>query len=184
MAGDVVVRIEGVSEAKAALRLLPIHLQKRVLLGALRTAARLVQKAARSKVRVLSGLAPAALAGRRTPGLVKRKISVRVSKTAKERGAVGVFVGVRPAPGARYRTLTRTVAGLQFKRRRQVAASKRGTKDDPFYWQWLEFKTAKRPAYPFLRPAAAQLPAALAEFSRQLAPQIRRLNRAPKEIKP
>lgn len=187
MASDgVFVRIEGLPDVKAALRDLVPRLRRKAIADSLRAGARLVQREARRLAPVLklstySGAA-AVRRGVRTPGLVRRKISVRTSKLAARRGDVGVFVNVRPAK-----------------------AGQRGAKSrlDPFYWRWLEFgwnpagadRTAAgkrerrrrnaagaakaKPGARFLQGGALMLRAALQTFARELGPRIARLNAGP-----
>jgi hypothetical protein len=116
----------------------------------------------------------------RTKGLLKRKISVRVSKQSRSEGNVGVFVNVRPAK-----------------------SGDRGanSKLDPYYWRFVAFgtkahtikpKTAKALAFGgrvvkmvkhpgtkgtnFLEAGADALPQALAAFERDAVPAIEALN--------
>ncbi len=172
MAADgVTVKVEGIDELKRALKALPGKMRRQVLTQSLRAGARVVQKAARVAAPVLSASTPY-----RTRGLLKRKISVRVSKASRAAGNVGVFVNVKPA-----------------------AKSARGSKSplDPFYWRFVAFgtkahtikpKTAKGLAFGgrvvtmvrhpgskarnFLDAGAAALPAALAAFEAAAIPAI------------
>lgn len=174
MASDgITVKIEGIEELKRALAEIPQALRKKVLLGALRKAARVVSGAAKAAAPVLSTPSPY-----RTRGLVKRRISVRTSKEARRSGDVGVFVNVRPAPGAKYKTVRGSFLGVKTRTRTLVKASQRGARSptDPFYWRFLEYGTRKMRARPFLMPAADRLPEALAVFEREVIPQIEKLN--------
>lgn len=167
MASDsaVSVEIKGIDELKRALADITPQLRKKVLLSALRKAARVVSGAAKAAAPTLQTQTPY-----RTKGLVKRRISVRTSKEARKAGDVGVFVNVRPAPGAKYKR----VGG----QRTLAKASQRGAKSatDPFYWRFLEFGTKKMSARPFLKPAADRLPEALRVFEAEVIPQIEKLN--------
>lgn len=151
MADSVKVTVNGIDELKRALAELPGKLRRKVLVKALRAGAKEVQKAARVAVPVLSAPSPY-----RTKGLLKRKISVRVSKESRRAGDVGVFVNVRPA-----------------------AKGQRGAKSklDPYYWRFVEFGTKKMTARPFMQPAAEALPQALAAFEREAVPAIEALNK-------
>lgn len=127
------LRIEGLTQLNATLRALPERLEKNVVLGALRAAAQVIRKDAMARVPVLQNPHP-----NRKPGTVRRAITVRRSRTTKN----SVYVGV---------------AGLS---RKSIAAFKASgaqngavNPDDPYYWIFLEFGTAKMPAKPFLRPA-------------------------------
>lgn len=170
-ADGISVKITGIDDMRRALAEIPQVLRKKVLLGALRKAARVVSKEAKAQAPVLAGSSPY-----RTRGLVKKRISVRTSKEARRAGDVGVFVNVKPAAGARYKTTRGSFLGVKTRTRSLVKASQRGTKDDPFYWRFLEFGTRKMAARPFLRPAADKLPEALAVFEREVIPQIEKLN--------
>lgn len=173
-------KVRGIPELREALRGIVPKLRVRALRNALAAGARIVQREARSKTPVISPAALAVRKGYRKPGTVRDAISVRTSRAAKAKGDVGVFVNVRPAKGARFKTQTRSLLGLKLKRRVQVAASQRGAKspNDPFYWRFLEFGTAKgtRP-FGFLQAGAARLDEALAVFIRRIGPAIERLNR-------
>lgn len=174
MAADVKVEVNGIDELKRALTALPSKLRRKVLVKALRAGARVVQKAARAAAPVLAVPHPY-----RTNGLLKRKISVRVSKQSRSEGNVGVFVNVKPLKGG-------------------------GAKNklDPYYWRFVAFgtrahtikpKTAKGLAFGgrvvrmvkhpgskgqnFLDAGAAALPAALTAFEREAIPAIEALNR-------
>ena len=172
MASDgITVKLEGIDELKRALAEIPQTLRKKALLGALRKAARVVSKEAKAKAPVLKEASPY-----RTKGLVKRRISVRTSKDARKAGDVGVFVNVKPAPGAKFKTTRSSFLGVKYKQRVLVKASQRGTRDDPFYWRFLELGTKKMGKREFLRPAADKLPEALAVFEREIGPQIAKLN--------
>lgn len=176
MAADVKVEVKGIDELKRALADLPSKLRRKVLVKALRAGAREVQKSARAAAPVLALPSPY-----RTKGLLKRKISARVSKQSRSEGNVGVFVNVRPAK-----------------------SGERGTKSklDPYYWRFVAFgtkahtikpKTAKALAFGgsvvkmvkhpgskgrnFLEAGAGALPAALAAFEREAIPAIEALNR-------
>lgn len=173
MAGDVVVKIGGIEQLNAALRALPDKLRKRVMLKALRKAARVVLVEARDHVPVLKG--PAKY---RTPGLVKKRITMRTSKESRKAGNVGVFVNVKPAEKAKYASETVRVGRVKFKTKRLVRASQAGAKspNDPFYWRFVEFGTRKMKAQPFIKPAGDRLEAALAVFEQSALAGIAELN--------
>lgn len=168
MVADIVVRVLGVEQCREALRGLPMKLRRRGLLNALRAAARIVQREARRRTPVLklttySGSA-AYRAGRRNPGTVRDATAVRVSKEAGRRGAVGVFVNVRP--------LKRSAIAA-FKGRTGLKAA--ANPDDPFYWRFINFGTRKKAGARALEAGARQLPLALREFERTLGPAVRKL---------
>lgn len=154
-------QIRGFDDLAAKLREIPKAMRKRVLRNALAAGGRLVRDTARASAPVLQGSAPY-----RTPGLVKSSIVVRTSKVARRAGDVGVFVNVRPAKGAKYRS------------GKLVRASDRGAKSklDPFYWRFLEFGTVKMAARPFLKPAASRMPQALTIFQEQVGRWIAKTN--------
>lgn len=176
MADSVSVKVNGIDELKRAMAALPSKLRRKVLVKALRAGAKIVQKAARAATPVLA--APTAY---RTRGLLKRKLSVRVSKESRSQGNVGVFVNVKPA-----------------------GKGNRGAKNplDPFYWRFVAFGTkahtikpltakglafggrvVKQVRHPgskpsnFLQAGADALPAALAAFEREAIPAIEALNK-------
>ena len=185
MAADgITVKLEGIGELRRALAALPDKLRRRALVTIMRAGGRVVLKAARAAVPVLA--TPNAY---RTRGLLKRRLSVRVSKQDRRAGDVGVFVNVKPVKGG-------------------------GAKNplDPYYWRFVAFgtkphdikpKTAKAlysgarmvgadlhggrffkmvkhpgtQARNFLEAGAAVLPAALAEIQRAAVPAIEKLNK-------
>lgn len=151
MADSVKVTVNGIDELKKALAALPGKLRRKVLVKALRAGAKEVQKSARAAVPVLA--VPTAY---RTKGLLKRKISVRVSKESRRNGDVGVFVNIKPA-----------------------ANGQRGAKSklDPFYWRFVQFGTKKMTARPFMEAGADALPEALTAFEREAVPAIEALNK-------
>lgn len=130
------VAVRGADDIARKLRAIPDALRKQALRTSLAAGARLVRDDARRNAPVLR--APSRY---RKPGTVRDAISVRTSKVARRAGNVGVFVNVRPAKGARYRTSTTRFLGVQSRTRVQTRASQRGarSRDDPYYWQWLEF---------------------------------------------
>jgi len=171
----VTVKVD-VSELRRRLAELPAKLRRKVLVKALRAGARVVQRATRSAIPVLATPHPY-----RTKGLLKKRLTVRVSKEARKRGDVGVFINIKPLPKA-----------------------ERGTKNpkDPYYWKWVAFGTAphvitaktprkslkfgnifrKSVNHPgikgknFLEAGAEALPQALAAFEREAVPAIEALN--------
>lgn len=145
-------KVTGIPDLKAALASIAPKLRKRVLRNALAAGARLVRDAARKETPVLKSSLKVPY---RTPGTVKKAISVRTSKIARRAGDVGVFVNVRPAK-----------------------VGQRGAKNpaDPFYWRFLNFGTAKMRGYHFLEAGAKQLGAALEKFKSVIGPQISKLN--------
>lgn len=156
-------QIRGFDDLAAKLRAIAPALRRRVLRNALAAGARLVRDDARRAAPVLVNPAQVPY---RTPGLVRSQIVVRTSKEARRKGDVGVFVNVRPAKGAKYRNGA------------QVRASQRGarSKNDPFYWRFLEFGTRKMAARPFLKPAAGRLPQALSIFQQQVGRWMEKTN--------
>ena len=183
MAGDgVFAKVEGLPDLRAELQGLPAKLKVRALRNALAAGAREVQKAARAATPVISASDPMVRKGYRKPGTVRQAIRVRTSKRDRREGNVGVFVNVRPAAGAKYKTRTATALGglLKARDRVMVKASQRGAKspNDPYFWRFIEFgtKTGTR-AYGFLQKGADALPRALEVFVKKIGPAIQKLNR-------
>lgn len=145
-------RVKGIPELKAALLAIVPKLRRQALRTALAAGARIVRDDARKRAPVLQ---PTIKAPYRTPGTVRKAITVRTSKVARRAGDVGVFVNVRPAK-----------------------KGQRGAKNktDPFYWRFLEFGTRKMAARPFLKPAASLLQQALEKFKSVLGPKLQQLN--------
>lgn len=177
MADEIFMRLTGVDEFKRALTELPKVLRRRVLRNALAEGARVIQRPAKAAAPVLT-----LPTRRRRPGTVRTNIAVRTSKLARQRGDVGVYVGVKPLRGARERKLGRRGAD---------------NPNDPFYWWWQEFgwtpagrrgsrsvrrasqaRRGRIPGKRFLSAAAQNHgPAAIATFMRAVVPQIEKLNR-------
>lgn len=159
MAGEL-VRLTGVEDLKRALRELPWQMRRKVLRGALRSAAKVIQGEARARAPVLLQPTPY-----RTRGLVRRTISITNSKLAAKRGDVGVFVTVRRGRAAlnrgAYSTLSRKLV----------------RPNDPFYFKFLELGTKNMKARPFLGPALrASATQAVNAFERGVRPEIAKLN--------
>lgn len=151
---EIRAQVKGLPDLREALRSIPFKLRRKVLGQALRAAAKPVQVEARKRTPVLSA-AGALRNPFRKPGTVRRAISVRTSKIARRAGDVGVFVNVKPAKqGAR---------GAK-------------SKNDPYYWRWLQWGTMKMRAYRFLDAGAAKLPESLRIFIAKVGPQIAKMN--------
>jgi HK97 gp10 family phage protein len=126
------VRIEGMADVVRRLRALPLHVKQKIADGAVREAAKVVQKDAIAR-------AP------HDTGLLKR--SIRIAR--RRRGLpwyLSQFVvhvrGVQSSSGRRRR-----------QRRGRGQADAQATDLLPFYWYFLEFGTYKMAARPFMRPA-------------------------------
>jgi HK97 gp10 family phage protein len=170
--------VTGIPDLKEALRGIVPKLRVRALRNALAAGARVVQKAARAATPVISITAPAVRKGYRKPGTVRQAISVRTSRVARAAGNVGVFVNVRPAKGARFKTTGHNVLGIKFKTRAQTRISQRGAKspNDPYYWRWLQFGAKHMKGSKFLEAGAQKLPQALQVFLQKIGPAIEKLN--------
>lgn len=157
MADGVTVKLEGVDALNKALAEATKQIRTKAVRSALRKAGQVISKEAKQAAPVLS--APTKT---RKPGTVKKAIAVRASKFARQAGNEGVFINVRPLRGSRQKTL-----------------GKAGAKNpnDPFYWRFLEFGTAKMKARPFLSPAAeSKGNEAIKTFMDSVIPQIEKLN--------
>lgn len=152
MRDDLGVRITGLADLKQVLRELPEKLRKQAVRSALRKAARVIQKQAQANAPVLQTPSPY-----RTPGTVKKRIAVRASKFARKAGNEGVFVGVRPLPGNKYRRVKTPGGQSKYE---VTKRSERGAynPNDPFYWWFVEFGT-KRSGRKRKGPRGQKLPA-------------------------
>jgi len=164
--------VEGIDKLKAALSGLPDKLRKKVLLSALRKGAAVVRKAARDATPSLDASTPY-----RTKGLLKKRLTVRVSRESKSHGNVGVFVNIKPAAGTQY--TKHNILGIRYKTVKR--ASQRGALSplDPFYWRFVNFGTKKRnkiKAAEFLEAGAAMLSDARDIFEREVIPAIEKFN--------
>lgn len=145
--------VHGLPDLKAALAAIAPKLRRRALRNALAAGARVVRDAARQAAPVLR--AAHRRAPFRTPGTLRKAITVRTSKQARRAGDVGVFVNVRPA--------TKGQRGAKSAR-------------DPFYWRFVEFGTARMRAMPFLQVGGKRLAQALEVFKQKIGPAIAKLN--------
>lgn len=172
-------RVEGLADLTAKLKTLPDVMRKRVLRNALAAGARIVRDEAKRNAPVLTP-ENARSAPYRKPGTVRDAIAVRTSKVARSDGNVGVFVNVRPARGAAFRTETvrSSLLGVKVKRRTLKRESQRGARspNDPFYWRFLEFGTKRMQARSFLQPAADRLPDALKKFTDEVTRWVNKVN--------
>lgn len=171
-AEGITATVEGIDKLKAALNGLPDNLRRKVLLSALRKGAAVVRKAARAATPELQQATPY-----RTKGLLKKKLSVRVSRVSKAAGNVGVFVNIRPAEGTKY--VKHNILGVKYKTVKRESQRGARSPTDPFYWSFVNFGTKRRnhlPAAKFLEAGAAMLPQALEIFEREVGPAIQKLN--------
>jgi HK97 gp10 family phage protein len=163
------VKVRGIGDYKEALLSIVPKLRKRAVADALKAGARIVQKEARARTPAL-----ARATATRTPGTLRKAISVRTSKTARAQGNVGVFVNVRPLPGNKYRSVK-----IGMTRRRVLTKrTQRGAQNpnDPFYWRFVNFGTKHMKGVGFLESGARKLGEALTVFEAYLGPRIRKLN--------
>jgi len=161
MADELLIRLEGIEELKRALQAMPGKIRAKAVRAALRKAGQVISRDAKARSPVLMQSVPY-----RTRGTVKRRISVRSSKFARQAGDEGVFIGVKPLRG-------------KADTRRYGKASARNP-NDPFYWRFREFKIRypKQRPHPFLQPAAkAKGEEAIRMFLRESLPAIEKLNR-------
>lgn len=156
MAGDWKFSVSGLNDVNRELREMPAKLRKRALMNALRAAGRVFRDEARRLTPV--AIVPVRRKGLqiRTPGTVRRAISVRTSKQSRRRGDLGVFVNIRPAKKGQRGAYSPT---------------------DPFYWRWLEFGARGKPGAGMLQKAAAKASEAVMKFGMVLGPAVQKLNR-------
>ena len=171
------VRVGGLAELNNALLGLTRKLRRQAIIKALRAAGRVVLTEARARVPTLS-LASSKKTPYRNRGTVKKALTVRVSRQSAREGNLGVFINVKPAAGAKYQVVQNEMLGIKYKTKRLKSASKRGAKspNDPFYWRFLEFGTAKMAKRPFIQPASEKLEAARLEFERVAILEIQKLS--------
>ncbi len=159
MADSFKVELQGVDELKRALSGVSKKIRTKAVRSALRKAGNVIQAAARQSAPLLQ--VPVKT---RTKGTVKKRITVRASKFARQAGNEGVFISVKP------------LRGKADTRRYGKAAAKNPF--DPYYWWFLEFGTKHQQARPFLGPAAsAKGEEAIQTFMREMLPQIEKLNK-------
>ena len=158
MSDGISIALRGVDDLKRALEAASAAIRKKAVRGALRKAGQVIASEARQLAPVLAVPAPF-----RKAGTVRRAITVRGSKFARQEGNEGVFIGVRALRGARQKKLGK--AGAR-------------NPNDPFYWWFLEFGTKRMPARPFLRTAVQKKgDEAVRAFMQSVVPQIERLDK-------
>ena len=169
--------ISGLDDLRKVLVEIPAQMRKKVILTALRKAARVPLQIAKREVPVMAS-GEAAKNPYRTSGLLKKRLTVRVSKASRSAGNIGVFINVKPADGAKFKTQKNSILGVKWKTKTQTRNSSRGAKSplDPYYWKFQEFGTKKMKAKPFIQPAAESLPEALEVFMREVIPAIEKWN--------
>jgi len=128
MADGFTVKLEGVDALNRALADATKQIRTKAVRAALRKAGQVISKEAKRTAPVLS--APTKT---RKPGTVKRAISVRASKAARQDGNEGVFIAVKPLKNDQIRTFKKS----QAKRGSNASGSK--NPNDPYYWWWVEF---------------------------------------------
>lgn len=148
------VKIEGLDDLNRAIAELTQDLKRKVVRGALRDAAKPIQRAAVANAPTLQS--PATY---RLPGTLKRSILVKASRQANGRdGNIGVYIAVR---------------------KRKGLGGKAGARNpfDPFYWRFLEFGTKHISAQRFMtRAFDANSGAAIDIFKARLKARIDKAN--------
>lgn len=170
MADGFEVKLTGIDELNKALADATKQIRTKAVRSALRKAANVIRDEAKRNAPVLS-----VPTKRRKPGTVRDAIVVRFSKLARKDGNEGVFIGVKPAKGAKYKKVGK-LFGISI--RAKVRNSKRGadSPDDPYYWRFLEFGTKKMSARKFMTNAADKGNEAIKVFMDSVIPQIEKLN--------
>lgn len=171
----------GVESVVKALLDIPKDLRRGALRNALAAGGRVVRDDAKRAAPVLANVVIRKSTGQvvRKPGTLRDAIKVRTSKRARSMGDVGVFVNVVPAKGAKFKTTRGQVLGRTIKKRVVVRKSLRGAEspNDPYYWRFVEFGTAKGAAAKFLQGAAQRLPDALKAAEAALVRYFKRLQK-------
>lgn len=165
MSDEIKATVQGIPDFREALLSIPHKLRRRALRNALAKAARVAIRDPIIRKTPMLTMENAMRAPFRKPGTLRKAIAVRTSKLARQAGDVGVFVNVRPAKGGA-----------------------RGAKspDDPYYWRWVNFEHRSRsgnliPGVHFLEEGARHLGEALAIFTKEIGPQIQKLDTNPKD---
>lgn len=133
MADKMTVKISGLRELGLAMKELDSRLQKRIGRGATNAAGRVVAKAIKERVPLLKVPNP-----RRTRGTIRRSIRVKAERVRDGQFESRVWVkGVGRGGVAAYK--------------KQSGKNAATNPNDPYYWWWVEFGTAKMAAQPFMR---------------------------------
>lgn len=145
------IRVEGLEDLRIAVEELTADMRKKVVIGALKDAAKPIVAAAKAAAPFKSGL-------------VRSAIRVATSKVFKgQNGVIGVYVGVRKEKGRRIKG---TKIRVKIKQ------------NDPYYWKFLELGTKKMAARPFLRPSAeANFAHSIDIFKQKLGERIAKANK-------
>lgn len=133
--------VEGLDGVLAALNNLAPAISKKILNGAMRKGAAVIQADAIARALTLKAPDPY-----RTPGLVKKMIAVRKRKRKPSDVTTAYSVGVLGGAGLEEGSTKKT-------RKAGTANTNVDLKTRPAYWRFLEFGTKNMPAHPFLRPA-------------------------------
>lgn len=147
MADGVLFKIQGLDQAVARMRALPVKLQRRGLQRAARAGLGLVRTAVREG------------AGRiddpETAESISRNVAIRVNrKRSKAEGGLVMSVGIRGGARSYANTTVNRRKGRAGKAY-PTAGSKSNPGGDTWYWRLVEFGTARTRAQPFMRPAMA-----------------------------
>ena len=171
---DFSAKIIGIDDVKEALKGLVPKLRKRVLRNALAAGARVFRDEAKRLTPQLQTRSQV-----RKKGTVRNAIAIRTSKTSARNGDIGVFVNVRPAKGASYKTNRKSFLGVKYKTRTLKRASQRGANNpnDPFYWRFLEFGTKKMGKFGFLTKAVGKTRDAIDRITANLTKSLSNINK-------
>lgn len=143
MADEVIsFQLEGLDEVLKAMTTLPDKVQTRILNGAMRSGANVVQQAVQNRAPVLKNPTP-----QRVTGLLRANVAVR--KMTKRRLPAGMATGysIGVLGGA-----TPREANTRKNRKKGIAGHAVVAKERPYYWRWVELGTEKQQAQPFVRP--------------------------------
>lgn len=165
------VEFKGLSEISRAMRELPKRIDRKILDDGLLAGANIVRDQARALAPVLMHPDP-----RWRPGALKRAIQSARLTASQTQYAAEVIVHVRKLSAQQIGAFKRRAA------KRKRPANGRLNPDDPFYWFFVEFGAAGRPAQPFLRPAFESrkqqaVDAAIKIFSDRVQLEIAKLSR-------
>lgn len=139
------VQFKGLSEISRAMRELPKRIDRKILNDGLLAGANIIRDEARQLAPVLKEPDP-----RWRPGALQRAIQSAKIAASRTQYAGEVIVRVRKLSGRQVAAFNRR----QAKRKRvKQGWDRKPNPADAFYWFFVEFGAAGRPAQPFLRPA-------------------------------
>lgn len=148
MPDTITVKIQGLSELRAAMSQLPDRVNRTAVRSSLQAGAAIIRNAAKAKAPVYHGEVSQ---GHPPPGTLRRSIVTKYAAEMSTPGYQVYIVTVRR--GKKYQQVTQRVRG----------GGVRVVNLDAYYWTFVEFGTSRMPGTSFMRTAFAEQQQAAAE---------------------